>query len=315
MNSTVTAPEVSKRVRPSELDPASEADPGPHETWNAPGGRPELPPVDEATAVPEDQLLRSATLSRLAGNIATRSETLPDVDTGSTETQSASEPAPVDESTAVREQLILRRATLSRLAGSIASVAKASPDVDTGSTETQPAPEALGIAGPIFRPWEPTESYPTWYLDELSTMPDARFIVNDLAREILEVEQPIHRTRLAKLIANACGMQRVRQSRVDSILAALGRSTVRFDRAGFAWDASRPADAPVPYRPRVLKVLSIDEVHPAEIYAAVAEAHRRNGFAERETVVRAALSALGGKSLTSTVRPALEKAYRQVTPG
>lgn len=265
VNSTVTAPEVSKRVRPSELDPASEADPGPHETWNAPGGRPELPPVDEATAVPEDQLLRSATLSRLAGNIATRSETL--------------------------------------------------PDVYTGSTETQPAPEALGIAGPIFRPWEPTESYPTWYLDELSTMPDARFIVNDLAREILEVEQPIHRTRLAKLIANACGMQRVRQSRVDSILAALGRSTVRFDRAGFAWDASRPADAPVPYRPRILKVLSIDEVHPAEIYAAVAEAHRRNGFAERETVVRAALSALGGKSLTSTVRPALEKAYRQVTTG
>lgn len=45
----------------------------------------------------------------------------------------------------------------------------------------------------------------------------------------------------------------------------------------------------------------------------MAEAHRRNSFAEQETIIRAALSALGGKSLTSTVRPVLEKAYRQVT--
>lgn len=138
-------------------------------------------------------------------------------------------------------------------------------------------------------------------------------MTNGLAAEILAAEQPVERTRLAKLIANACGLQRVRQNRVADILRSLSRTVVRFDRSGFAWEVGRAEEEPMTYRRGALDTLSIDEVHPAEIQAAVAEAHRRNGFAEKDDVLREALASLGGRSLTSTVRPALEKGYKQVT--
>lgn len=202
-----------------------------------------------------------------------------------------------------------------RVAGHIAPQTAASPAGARGHAgHPSKSPTARGPGTP-FRAWQQTDEYPTWFLDQLSTSSDARFIANEIACEILEAEQPVQKARLGKLIANTFGLQRVRQNRIDAVLAVLGRATVRFDRDGFAWDPSHPTESPMTYRPGILVALSIDEVHPAEIRAAVAEAHRSNGFAEQDTVLRAALSSLGGRSLTTTVRPALEKAYRDVTAG
>lgn len=177
----------------------------------------------------------------------------------------------------------------------------------------QAPPEAQPARAPVFRGWPVTHRHPREILDDLSSSRSARRVANGLAAEVLAAEQPVERTRLAKLIANACGLQRVRQNRVDDVLKSLTRTVVRFDRDGFAWEARRDDEQPTTYRRRALDTVSIEEIHPAEIRAAVAEVHRRNGFAEQDDVLREALALLGGKSLTSSVRPALEKAYKQVT--
>lgn len=101
----------------------------------------------------------------------------------------------------------------------------------------------LAVAAPApssssqdFRPWSPRRFGPVGVLDDLPA-PHARREVAAALTEVVDAEGPVTLDRLAKLVANGFGLNRVAESRKSAILECLPRA-VRRDRAEpVAWPA------------------------------------------------------------------------------
>src|SRR5690606_36400460 len=86
-----------------------------------------------------------------------------------------------------------------------------------------------------FEEWSPRIAGDKSVLDALPS-PWAKSQVLMVAREIIEVEAPIHRDRLAKLVAGAFGLGRVNDDRRRSIQRVVPIE-YRRDRDDFYWGA------------------------------------------------------------------------------
>ena len=163
---------------------------------------------------------------------------------------------------------------------------------------------------PTFIPWQGTGPGGTATLDALPGAGSTRRVAATI-EAILAAEGPVHRTRLAKVVAEAYGLSRLTGGRAEMILAAVPAPCRRHGvEPDFVW----PADAdPVTWRglrvagdqPRDLSQVCLEE-----LANGVAHIARTSGGIAESEAPRAALALFGGKRLTSTVAERLERAVR-----
>jgi hypothetical protein len=88
-------------------------------------------------------------------------------------------------------------------------------------TPTQIAGLGATVATPLWRPWRVTARGSDYVLDQLG-YPSTRSHLVELAQEIVAAEGPALRSRVARLIANAHGLQRVSAKRTAEIGSVVG---------------------------------------------------------------------------------------------
>lgn len=183
------------------------------------------------------------------------------------------------------------------------------------SLRAQAAPRDPLASVPTWRAWEVEIVGPEWVLDQLDHAPTRQHI-QTLAANILDVEGPMHATRLAKLIAQAHGLQRVAGKRVAAINEVVRpKFTVTDDDFYFAadagpseyheWSRSEPGDGRV-----------IDEVSYREIGNAMRDIARVGLGATRDELVKSTAQVFGIARVTTGIRSRLDQAVeRALTDG
>lgn len=163
----------------------------------------------------------------------------------------------------------------------------------------------------VFSGWTPRVAGDKSSLDELGNA-WAKDQVTRVIREIVDAEAPIHRDRLAKLVAGAFGLGRVNDDRRRAIQRIVPAEYRRKDDAEFYW--------PVDVDPALWKLLRqpksgvtrvLDEVSLIEIGNAMIIVAEQTGGVEREEIKREALTLLGGKRVTQAIGARLEAALQR----
>ena len=168
------------------------------------------------------------------------------------------------------------------------------------STRTQ-APDA-----PVpFRPWQPSTVGEVAVLDALSGNSRARAKVLALIEEGVAVEGPVHAHRLARKVANAFGLVRVTQPRIDAILQA-GR--LRPDEHGFLWPPGLTAQSWTLHRPDPTQDRPVEHISPHELANALHEVALASGGITPEELKKVTSELFGFRRLTAGVGEALDAA-------
>ncbi|WP_314853939.1 DUF3320 domain-containing protein [uncultured Microbacterium sp.] len=175
------------------------------------------------------------------------------------------------------------------------------------SLRAQAAPRDPLAGVPFWRAWDVEIVGPEWVLDQLAHAPTQEHI-RSLAQRIAAVEGPIHPTRLAKLIAQAHGLQRVAAKRVAAIDEVV-RSTFSLSADGFLF---APADGPLTYgawaRSDPGQGRVIDEVSYRELGNAMRDIARIGLGATRDDLIRSTAPMFGVARLTVGIRDRLSSA-------
>lgn len=161
-----------------------------------------------------------------------------------------------------------------------------------------------------FREWSPRIAGDKSVLDALPS-PWAKSQVLMVAREIIEVEAPIHRDRLAKLVAGAFGLGRVNDDRRRSIQRVVP-TEYRRDRDDFYWGAGvHPDEWSLVRQPEAGGSRPLDEVSLIEIGNAMSIVAEQTGGIETEELKREALALFGGRRVTQAIGARLDDALKQ----
>jgi hypothetical protein len=189
-----------------------------------------------------------------------------------------------------------------------ATPAPAAEPVDLLLRGSLVAPPAPAPSSTSFRPWSPRRFGPVAVLDDLPARYAAREVTAALT-EVVDAEGPVTLDRLAKLVANGFGLNRVAESRKSAILECLPRA-LRRDRAEpVAWPtAIQPAEWRG-YRPTPEGVdRPIEQVPLREIgNAMVALAGAAAGMG-RTDLHREALRVFGLRRLTTATAARFDEA-------
>ena len=146
-------------------------------------------------------------------------------------------------------------------------------------------------------------------VEVLDRLPErsAQALVKEVAEEIIGHEEILHEERLARLVGNTFGLDRVATARRSQILACVHRghrvsnepeflAPLEFDPT--SWRKVR--EGILEYGPK------LEEVSLVEIANAMAVSAERSFSLEQEDLYRAALNLLGGTRLTSKIRLRLD---------
>ena len=169
----------------------------------------------------------------------------------------------------------------------------------------QPHIPAQRTATPRFRPWTPRAMGDVSHLDALASSATARAAVRTLLEEGIAAEGPIHGHRLAKKVANAFGLSRVAQSRVDSILE-VGRR--RPDKHGFYWPEGVDRQAWQEFRRDPSQDRLLEHISPLELANAMREIARLSGGIALDELKKETSEIFGFKRLTSGFSDTLDRA-------
>ena len=168
-------------------------------------------------------------------------------------------------------------------------------------------------------PVQPEGALDAGLLDRAETDPGARAEVIEMARAICDVEAPLTRHRLIVKICRAFGLSRTAASREERIRKVLGGSFAYIDEHDFVWRTYDASLLPVSYRRGALDhVDSIEEIHPRELVALMAEVranHPECSSTELCTKALARLSARRRRLSARGVLTALTAALREVEAG
>lgn len=147
-------------------------------------------------------------------------------------------------------------------------------------------------------------------LDQLGS-PWADAKVATIVREVIDAEAPVHRDRLAKLVANAFNLGRVSEDRKRAIRRVVPIVHTRANDPDFYWPADTDPDNWRKLRvPREGESRAIDEVSLFEIGNAMAIVVERAGGIEQEELKREALAMFGGRRRTQAISDRLDDALR-----
>lgn len=138
-------------------------------------------------------------------------------------------------------------------------------------------------------------------LDELPAE-RSKTLVRPVIRAVIEAEGPIHRDRLARLVAGAFGLHRVSEDRRRAIQRIVPPDFERRDGDGFYWPAGmEPASWRAVRCPAEGTSRPLDEVSLVEIGNAMAVVAEQTGGIDAEELKREALGMFGGKRITQAI--------------
>lgn len=126
-----------------------------------------------------------------------------------------------------------------------------------------------------------------------------------LIEEGVAVEGPVHAHRLARKVANAFGLVRVTQPRIDAILQA-GR--LRPDEHGFLWPPGLTAQSWTLHRPDPTQDRPVEHISPHELANALHEVALASGGITPEELKKVTSELFGFRRLTAGVGEALDAA-------
>ena len=176
-------------------------------------------------------------------------------------------------------------------------------------TPTQIAGLGATVATPLWRPWRVTARGSDYVLDQLG-YPSTRSRLVELAQEIVAAEGPALRSRVAKLVANAHGLQRVSTKRVADIGSVVGAGFTA-DKDGFLYLAATPPATYAEWRRslpgdgRVIDEISLPEISNAMRHVATV------GYGiQLDELVRATAEAFGVSRVTTGIRDRLERGVK-----
>ncbi|MCI2956760.1 DUF3320 domain-containing protein [Agromyces atrinae] len=159
-----------------------------------------------------------------------------------------------------------------------------------------------------FTAWASARRGSVDVLDALPGRADSVAQVRDAIRAIVESEGPVHRTRVAKLVAAAFGLDRVAQVRAAAILRCVPSELVRAgSEQAFLWPEQIDPDewlgvqSVSPGSSREVEHISLVEISNAMRVAA-----DYSGGMKDDDVKREALGMFGGKRLTATINERLD---------
>lgn len=180
----------------------------------------------------------------------------------------------------------------------------------------QPIAEAVLVtrastepAAPVWEQWEPSALHPGWVLDQLHDQKTREYLVG-VVRDIVSTEGPVLAARAARHIGRLHGLDRVREARVQSIVAAIGKS-LPLSTDGFYFPTESGPDDYEDWAAAEPGARKVDEISLAEISNAMAHVAQVGLGASREELVTASASALGFLRVTSGIRERLDQAVTE----
>ncbi|WKK72623.1 DUF3320 domain-containing protein [Rathayibacter oskolensis] len=177
-----------------------------------------------------------------------------------------------------------------------------SPTVPTMLTEVARSGGIDSVEVP-FIAWPERAVGPKDVLNALPAPSSAR-LIEELVREIVDAEGPIHQIRAAKLVAGAFDLNKVSVARAESIVACFPDELRRADDPQFLWPTgSEPAEH-TGARSRIY--VGVDRIYehidPFEAANAVAICVRSVPGIDHSTLVRATMNLLGVVRMTDNIR-------------
>lgn len=160
-------------------------------------------------------------------------------------------------------------------------------------------------AAPRFRPWSPRKMGDVSHLDALANSATARHAVRRLVEEGIAAEGPIHGQRLAKKIANAFGLTRVAQTRIDSILEVERR---RPDEHGFYWPDGVNPQRWKQFRQDPTQDRVLEHISPLELANAMRDIALPSEGITIDELKRQTIEIFGFKRLTPGLSDTLDRA-------
>ena len=250
-----------------------------------------------STVVPAGDLADSATPEPVRN---TGAAPAPSFELGDSETSPVAAPATGPFVTASLQELDSEPASPSPVFDPIAAAEPAQqPEEDVEPEGGWPQPV---FPGDTFEPWRPWRLGDRTQLDNLNDPSTAR-VVREALRAGVEAEGPIHRERRARSLARGFGFDRVRQDRIDAIVALIPRNIRRTQRSEFLWpDALDPETwrefrRTWPDDGRPLEHVAAEEIGNAMLFLV-----RSTMGMEREELFRETLDVFGNKRLTEGFR-------------
>ncbi len=165
----------------------------------------------------------------------------------------------------------------------------------------------------VFREYVPRLLGDVTALDQISvSMPSASPRVNAAIAAVIEIEAPIHPDRLARLVANSFGLNRVNADRRRTIQRLVPSEFKRETDEQFFWTADVDPEAW-----RVVRCPSdgasrpVEEVSLVEIGNAMMVVAEQAGGIEAEELKREALNLFGGVRITPTIGSRLDAAVKR----
>lgn len=161
-----------------------------------------------------------------------------------------------------------------------------------------------------YSEWTPRECGDVSVLDALPS-PWAATQVRNIAHAIIVKEAPVHRDRLARLVASAFGLSRVNEDRRRAIQRVIPAEFERTGGHGFYWqEGADPQNWRVARRPADGSSRALDEVSLVEISNAMAIVAEDTGGIQPEDMKREALALFGGRRRTQAINARLDDALR-----
>jgi hypothetical protein len=164
-----------------------------------------------------------------------------------------------------------------------------------------------------FREYVPRTLGDVSALDQISiAAPSASPRVNAAIAEVIQAEGPIHRDRLARLVGNSFGLNRVSSDRRQTIQRLVAADFRRTADESFFWPAGvDPETWRVVRCPAQGISRPIEEVCLIEIGNAMIVVTQQAGGSGEEELKREALNLLGGRRITEIVELRLKAALKR----
>ena len=196
------------------------------------------------------------------------------------------------------------------------------PQLPAAATADQSPPGSASLAGIKFesKPFEafiPDEQADLRLLDDMQN-PRVKAVILSMIEQVLLVEAPVETARLARIIGNWCGLERVRQVRADELIGLIAPENIENTGVGtFVWSNSEQKKNWYGFRPENLNCeRELDEVHPLEFVNALTDTLQHARSLAREEASRMVVGIFGYSKMTAKVRTRIEQVLsRAVTDG
>ncbi|MET3719217.1 DUF3320 domain-containing protein [Arthrobacter sp. UYEF21] len=184
---------------------------------------------------------------------------------------------------------------------------KPEPDAEPADEHEAPSERFTGVRT-TFEPWDIVVTGNVETLDNLPKK-TAKESVRATIEEIVDLEGPIHRDRLTKLVGYTYGLGKVHEARAKKIVSQINGSACVTDKEKFVW----PADTD-PSEWKIYRTSSIGDtrvftqISPLEIANAAVDILKRNGAMPANELRRLVLKTFGRIKATKGLSAHFENA-------